>query len=413
MSDRIAYLTSAYPAVSHTFIAREVEALRRRGTDVCTMSIRRAPPGQLLTEADRNAAAETFSILPVASSRLLSAHWRAVQTHPVRYVSTLLLALRLSSGGARAALWQLFYFVEAMILWDECRRRGVSHVHAHFANVASAVAMLAASFASDDGLTWSFTMHGPTEFDDVSRFAIAEKVRSARFVACISDYCRSQLMKLVEPAFWPRLDVVHCGLDFAAIESAPLDDRERSGPSQLTILCVGRLVPDKGQLLLLEAAAELRRRDVDLHLDLVGDGPARPALETAVRRLGLSSSVSLHGSLGQDQVSALYETADVFCLPSFAEGVPVVLMEAMARALPVVTTRVAGVSELVDDQVSGAIVSAGRVDLLVQALEQLELDPGRRARWGRAGRRKVQRYYDVNESARRLAELFAGVRPSD
>jgi hypothetical protein len=197
---RVGYLTAEYPAVSHTFIAREVAALRRLGVDVSTFSVRRTPEEKLLSAGDRRAAGETFAILPVAIGRLLGAHLRAAVTHPRRYMQTLGRAKRLSSGGVRADLWQFFYFAEAIVLWDECRRRKITHVHAHFANVASAVTMLLADYAADDGVTWSFTMHGPTEFDDVTGFALAEKIRSAAFVACISDYCRAQMMRLVTPS---------------------------------------------------------------------------------------------------------------------------------------------------------------------------------------------------------------------
>src|SRR4051794_24147844 len=194
-SMRIAYLVGEYPRVSHAFIRREVDGLRERGVSVMTAAIRPAPPGELLNDDDRRAAAETWTVLPPHWVDLVSAHVRAAFRRPLRYVSTLGVALRLSGGGARDNLWHVFYFLEAIVLLDRLRREGVDHVHAHFANVATAVALLAAHMAGD-GCSWSFTMHGPTEFDDVTRYALAEKVRRARFVACISDYCRSQLMKL-------------------------------------------------------------------------------------------------------------------------------------------------------------------------------------------------------------------------
>jgi colanic acid/amylovoran biosynthesis glycosyltransferase len=419
-STRIGYLIAEYPKISHTFIDREIEALRELGVDVATFSIRPTPADQLLTEADRRAAAETFSILPAGPGRLARAHLRGLRAHPLRYATTLVQALRLSAGGARANLWQLFYFAEAMVLWEECRRRGIDHIHAHFANVASAVAMFAASFGGGDRMSWSFTMHGPTEFDDVTRYAIAEKIRSATFVACISDYCRAQLMKLVEPRHWDKLSVVRCGLDFDQLPDLDLDldvgldldeagagvdtDGRASGP--LRVLSVGRLVADKGQLLLVQAVAALRARGVDVTLTLVGDGPDRGALTDAVRRLGIGESVLLAGAVDQGRLPELYLSSDVFCMPSFAEGLPVVLMEAMAHGLPVVATRIAGVSELVQDGVNGAVVAAGRVDLIVDALARLAADPELRARWGAAGRHGVRDDHDIRASALTLAELF-------
>lgn len=405
-SPRIGYLTAEYPKISHTFIDREVAALRELGVDVATFSIRPTPTDQLLTDADRRTAAETFSILPAGPGRLARAHLSALRAHPLRYAATLRRALRLSAGGTRASLWQLFYFAEAILLWQECRRRGISHIHAHFANVASAVAMLTAAFGDSDGMSWSFTMHGPVEFDDVTRYALAEKICSATFVACISDYCRAQLMKLVEPRNWERLTVVRCGLNFEGMPD--LDGAPAYAPAAgpLRVLSVGRLVADKGQLLLLQAVAALRAQGVDVALTLVGDGPDRGALTDAVRRLGIGDSVVLEGAVDQGRLPELYRSADVFCLPSFAEGLPVVLMEAMAHGLPVVATRVAGVSELVEDGVNGAVVAAGRVDLLVGALARLAADPELRARWALQGRRRVRIDYDIRASAHALADLF-------
>lgn len=399
----VGYLISSYPKVSETFIAREIAALRRRGVDVRTLSIRRAPADQILTDADRRAAADTFNIQPVDPARLLRAHLRALRAHPVGYLRTLKRALTLSAGGARATLWQLFYFAEAIVLWDECRAQGIRHLHAHFANVASAVAMLAAEYAGDDGVTWSFTMHGPTEFDDVTRFALAEKIRSAAFVACISDYCRSQLMKLVQPTDWGKLHVVRCGLDFTGADQPPAPAHTNG---RVHILSVGRLVPDKGQTILLNAVGELHRRGIPASLTLVGEGPERSTLEHAARRLGIADCVSLLGWCSQDQISDLNRAADIFCLPSLAEGLPVVLMEAMAGGLPVVATRIAGVAELVEDGVSGAVIPPGRGDALADALAELAVDPARRARLGESGRRRVREQHDVDHAAQQLAALF-------
>ncbi|MGZ4287817.1 MAG: glycosyltransferase family 4 protein [Solirubrobacteraceae bacterium] len=398
---RIAYLVGEYPRVSHAFIRREVEGLRDRGVGVSTFSIRAAPTGELLTAADRQAAAETWTVLPPQWGALAAAHMRASARSPLRYGSTLALALRLSSGGLRAGLWQLFYFVEAIVLWDRLRSQQIKHVHAHFANVATAVSLLVAHFGGE-GWSWSFTMHGPTEFDDVTRYALAEKVRRARFVACIGDYCRSQLMKLVEAEQWAKLEIVHCGIDPSAYE---VSDRDHSsGP--LELLCVGRLVADKGQGVLLDALAALRREGLDVRATFAGDGPERAALEHRAARLGIAADVTFEGHVSQDRLRRLYAAADVFCLPSFAEGVPVVLMEAMAAGLPVVSTRVMGIPELVEDGVSGELVAPGRPDSLAAAIRKLTAEPERRAAFGRAGRARVVAQYDVRTWVAALHRLY-------
>ncbi|MEN3279574.1 MAG: hypothetical protein V7607_714 [Solirubrobacteraceae bacterium] len=398
---RIAYLIGEFPRFSHTFIRGEVDGLRARGVAIATHAIRPAPADELLSEHDRRAAAETWTILPPRWGELGAAHARAAASHPLRYVATLALALRLSAGGVRNGLWQLFYFVEAVALWDRLRTRGIRHVHGHFANVATGVALLVAHLGGRHW-SWSFTMHGPTEFDDVTRYGLAEKVRRARFVTCISDYSRSQLMKLVEPEHWSKLEIVRCGVDLS--EFAPLE-RDK-GRGRFEVLCIGRLVADKGQHILIDAVDHLRRDGVDIRVTLAGDGPDRARLEDLVRTLDLREAVTFAGAVDHARVRDLYAIADAFCLPSFAEGLPVVLMEAMAAGLPVVTTRIMGIPELVEHGVSGELVPPGRVDALAAALRGLAADPARRVGYGRAGRAKVEADYDVRVSVAAVHDLY-------
>ena len=414
---RIAYLTGTYPAVSHTFIGREVAGLRELGVDVHTFSVRRPPANQLLTEEARRTAASTPSIQPPNFAALVSSHRAAVSQAPVRYMRTLWLALRLSPGGWRATVWHYFYFVEAIVLWDWIHRRRIKHVHVHFANAATAIAMLCAEFGAQ-GTTWSFTMHGPTEFDNVDAFLLAEKVSRARFVVCISDYARSQLMKLVEPVQWSKLEIVRCGIDpqlFRPSRPRHADaGQPPSGPDphgRVTVLCVGRLVPEKGQSLLLEAldllSSEAARK---VRLVIAGDGPDRDKLHRLAES-GASSEIVFTGAVNQTQLLSLYNDADIFCLPSLAEGLPVVLMEAMAMELPVVSTRIAGIPELVSDRQCGLLVTAGRVDQLAGALQELLEDKDLRRSLGRAGRERVMTHYDIRQSVARLHELYAAVVP--
>jgi glycosyltransferase involved in cell wall biosynthesis len=210
-------------------------------------------------------------------------------------------------------------------------------------------------------------------------------------------------MAITDEARWSRFEVVHCGIDPARF--APVD---RSGRDGVEVLCVGQLLPRKGQRVLLDAVASLRDRGVDVRVTLVGDGPSRSALEAAVDALDLRDRVKLTGAVGQDDIRTLYDAADLFCLPSFAEGVPVVLMEAMAAGLPVVTTPIAGVPELVD-AATGVLVAPGRADLLADALESLAADPERRVAMGRAGRAKVEAEFASSPNASRLRDLLAAL----
>ena len=402
---RLAYLSSKYPAISHTFILREVEALRRLGVEIQTLSIRRTPADEQLSQADRAAADSTVSILPVAPGRLLECHARAFIDRPIRYLRTLARAARLSPGGVRGGLWRLFYFAESIVLWDECRRRGLRHVHVHIANVAADVALLATAFGHSrrEPSSWSFTMHGPTEFYNLRQYRLAEKVRDARFVVCISDFARSQLMGLVDPQSWGKLHVVHCGLDRDAFRPAP---QPATGAGELRILNVGRLVPEKGHALLLEAMRILRDSGVDARLTIVGDGPLRTVLEAEAAAGGIADRVDFTGAVGQDRIRELYRANDVFCLSSFAEGLPVVLMEAMATGLTVVATRIMGVPELVEDGVSGLLCAPGRADELAAALERLSEAPDLRRRLGEAAREKVGEEFNVAKSAEQLRKTF-------
>ncbi len=405
----IAYLCSRYPALSHAFVLREVRALRARSLSLETFSIRPADPAELISQADREEAGTTSTILPTSATRLLAAHLLALLRAPGAYASTLLLALRLRPPGFRGLLWQLFYFAEAILLWRECLRRQIAHVHVHFANVAADVALLATRFGRHGGgpRTWSFTMHGPTELYDIEAHRLPAKVRDAAFVACISDFARSQLMSLVEPSVWERLHVVRCGVDPTVLEPGEKSGDEEGG--RLNVLCVAQLSARKGHAILLEAIADLAASGTELEVTIAGDGPERAALERRSHSLGLDGRVRFAGAVGGDEVLALNRRADIFCLPSFGEGVPVVLMEAMALGVPVITTRIMGVPELIEDGVSGLLVSPGRSDELAEALRRLADDPALRAELALGGRKQILRSYDLRDSAARLDALFAGV----
>jgi colanic acid/amylovoran biosynthesis glycosyltransferase len=405
---RLAYVCNMYPALSHTFVSREVLALRPRGAEISTFSIHRADPEKLLSRVDRAEFRTTHSLLPPDWIRLLRVNARLVVTAPNAYRSTLAFAVGLGKG-FRGRLWQLFYFFEATLMWDACRRRGVRHIHAHVATNASDAAMLTARLGDAvDGRrgrwSWSFTIHGPIEFSNVDRFNLVAKVVHARFVVCISHYTRSQLMALTELDQWPKLHVVRCSVDADAFR--PPAERHRIGPPE--ILCIGRLVPEKGQAVLLEALALLRDRGVPYSGIIAGGGPSADALARRARELGLTEHVSFPGPVGQDEIRSFYSAASIFCVPSFAEGLPGVIFEAMAMELPVISTHITAIPELVVQEQTGLLVTPGRADELADALERLIGDPDLRLAMGRAGREKVLREYNPEDLARRLESLFIG-----
>lgn len=406
---RLAYLVSRYPAVSHTFILREVQALRELGVGITTFSIRRTPPGEVLSEAEEAEYRATKALVPPSVPDLIIAHVTAVLSHPARYFASLLLALRLTRGGLRSLVWQVFYFGEAILLWRWCSKQQIPHIHAHFANVSADVALLACHFGSiptsrNPALSWSFTAHGPTEFYDVSKHRLQEKVESATFVVCISDFCRSQLMAIVSQDHWDKLRVIHCGIDPTIFR--PRNRRPKAKRSRLHILTVGRLAHIKGHIILLESLAELKRRNRAACATVIGEGPDRETLDRITKELQIASHVRFVGAIGQDAIRRWYAEADAFCLSSFGEGLPVVLMEAMAMELPVVATRIMGVAELVDDEVSGLLVPAGRPDRLADAISRLMDDPNLCRSMGRAARRKVVAEFNLKRSAQQLREVF-------
>lgn len=406
---RLAYLVGGYPAVSHTFILREVRGLRARGVEIETISIHRANPDQLLTEAEREEYAGTHSVLPPRWPELIRAHVLAAGRAPGRYISTFGLALRMGKPSLRGMLWQLFYFAEAMAVWRHCRSLGIRHLHAQFTSQVTDIALLIAHYegSADPRWSWSFTVHGPDEFYEVSRFNLAAKVQRADFVVCISHFARSQLMALVPEQHWSKISIVRCGVDPAVFEPV----RREAKADATEILCIGRLVAVKGQALVIEAVSTLSSRGLDARATIVGAGPTRDRLEALAAKLGVGDRIAFTGAVGQDRIRELYAAADVFCLPSFAEGVPVVLMEAMAMEVPVVTSRIMGIPELVEDGVNGLLIAPGDVAGLDAALERLARDPAERRRLGEAGRSKIVAEYALDTSVERLEQLFAANLP--
>ena len=394
---RIAYLTGEYPRATDTFIQREVAALRRQGVEVHTFSVRRTSAEHIVGPEQEGERKETFYLLPPSPLRILREHMALFLRWPARYLRALALAWSTRQPGIRGHLYQLFYLAEAGLLAGELRRREIGHLHNHFANSSCSVSMLAAELG---GLSFSFTIHGPAIFFEPRRWRIDEKIRRALFVICISQYCRSQAMVFAPVDCWERMHIVHCGVD-----PSLFDMTSHQGPGQ-RLLYVGRLAAMKGLPILMESLASLRSRYPDLVLTVVGGGPERSALEDQAARLGVGKNVRFVGYRSQAEVRDEMQEADVFVLPSFAEGVPVVLMEAMASGVPVVATGIAGVAELVEDGVSGYLVSPGDPIPLVEAVEKLIEDPALRSRFGAAGRARVEKEFDVRREAASLRSIF-------
>ena len=397
---RIAYLINQYPKVSHSFIRREIQALERAGVEVTRVSVRgwnevAADAGD---EVEKNKTRYLLQggLLPLLWATL----WCALAT-PWRFVAALGDALVFARGSLRPLPLHLVYLAEACLLKRWLAAAGCQHVHAHFGTNATEVVYLCERLG---GPGFSFTVHGPEEFDMPAALHLARKVKRSRFVVAISSFGRSQLMRWISADDWPKVRVVHCGLDgdFLAQSLTP-------PPRTVQLVCVGRLCEQKGQLLLLRAVHRLREQGQRVQLVLAGDGEMRPQVEALVAELGLGDQVRITGWIGGDVVRKEILDARALVLPSFAEGLPVVLMEAMALGRPVISTYIAGIPELVHDGVNGWLIPAGDIQALANAMrEVLEHDDADLARIGaRAHDRAVDRHSIETEAAKLVAHFQA------
>ncbi|RKZ78318.1 MAG: colanic acid biosynthesis glycosyltransferase WcaL [Candidatus Parabeggiatoa sp. nov. 1] len=396
---QIAYLISRYPAISHTFILREIRILRDLGFDISVASIN-APdrkPEQL-TATEREEAANTFYVKPAGLAKAIKAHLQTLLTQPLGYVRGLFFALRLGKFDLKKMLYGFFYFVEAVMIGQWMRHQQKSHLHVHIPMAAATVALIAHHIFP---MTFSLTVHGPDEFYDTPGNYLTQKISDAAFICCISHFARSQLMMLSPPSVWNKLEISRLGVDPAKFTPRPF----RQQPDPFEILCVGRLVPAKGQLILLEAVAHLIAQGRQLRLRLVGDGPDRQSLENEVRQRGLTAQVIFAGAVNQEQILDFYTSADVFALASFAEGIPVVLMEAMVMTIPCVSTQITGIPELIGIQ-QGILVAPSDAEALAQAITLLMDKPELRRQLGEAGRRQVLQNYELQRNTERLADIF-------
>jgi len=377
--------------------------LRELGLNIDTFSIHRSDPSHLLAQADWEEYRRTFAVRPVRARAFADAHLSALRDSRGAYVRAMAKALTRGRRSLRDIAWQLFYFLEAVPIWIQIRRAGLRHVHAHFTSPAADIAMIVAELGDGrQALSWSFSAHG-ADIQETDQRLLAEKIRSATRVVCVSDYGRSQLMAIVGPEHWSKIGVVHCGVnleDFPVNRLAPQDSRH------VRILNVGRLVSVKGQSLLLEAVKLVSERGVNVTLTVIGDGPLRTALRETARRLDIEENVEFPGRVGQDNIAAYYRSADLFCLPSLREGVPVVLMEAMASGVPVIATRITGIPELVEDGETGLLVPPGRPDSMADAIIRLSGDGELRKRLTRAARTRIATEYDVRSCAHHLASIL-------
>ena len=403
---KVAYLVNQYPHVSHAFIRREIVALEAQGVTVARFSVR-PPPVALVDAGDQAEQTKTRVLLGAGAAAIAKATLEAAVRAPGAWWRALRAAIRLGRRSERGVLRHLVYLAEACLLVRWLRAEGdVRHVHAHFGTNPAALVMLARLLG---GPPYSFTVHGPEEFDDPVGLSLPEKIDHAAAVVAVSSFGRSQLFRWIPHTSWPKVHVVRCGVDaaFLAAGPQPVADNRR-------LVCVGRLCEQKGQLLLLDALGVLAREGVDFELVLAGDGPMRAEVERRVRELELGARVRITGWISSDLVRKELLEARVLVLPSFAEGLPVVLMEALALGRPAISSFVAGIPELVEPGVNGWLIPAGSVPALVDAARRaLETPADALARMGQAGAAAVGERHDARVEAARLADIFrAAAKPA-
>lgn len=402
MQGRVAYLVNQYPKVSHAFIRREILALERRGLTVQRIALR-GWDAPLADEADLRERTHTEYVLREGALGLLWALLSAWIATPARFVAAVALTLRVGWRSDRPIWYHFAYLAEACRIVPWLRAFGATHLHAHFATNSAEVAMLTHVLG---GPPYSFTVHGTDVFDMPGLLALNDKVSRAAFVVAVSSHGRAQLCRWVEHRHWPKINVVHCGLepDYHAVDPKP-DASPR-------LVCVGRLCEEKGQLLLIQAAHRLASKGVDFELVLVGDGGMRAQVDKLIARYGLTRQIRITGWASSGRVRDEILAARALVLPSFAEGLPVVVIEAMALRRPVLATYVGGIPELVRHGENGWLFPAGDIAELAAAMEDCLSRPARQLLlMGEAARARVLERHSVDAAAAKLASFFREAVP--
>ncbi len=398
---RLAYFINQYPGISHSFIRREIQALERGGAEIVRYAIRPSKDN-VIAQEDFDESAKTRHIITTGAGSILWAIIGEILISPLGAARTLGAAISMGWHSEAGLLRHLFYFGEALVLANWLKHDGLHHVHAHFGTNAATIAMLAAPLAR---ARFSFTVHGPEEFEKPALISLRRKLDEAAFSVAISQFGASQLKKLSSPSAWPKIKIVRCGIERAFYQGAGSDTV--SAPH---FVCTGRLCAEKGQIDLVEATARVAKDVPEIKVTLIGDGPMRGEIEAAIKSHDIGRNVVLVGWKTSGEVRDALLGARGFILPSYAEGLPVSIMEALSLRRPVITTYIAGIPELVTDGVCGWLTPAGDVAAITAALyAAIRAGDDRIAQMGDEGRRRVEAMHDIDTEAGRLAGYFSAV----
>jgi colanic acid/amylovoran biosynthesis glycosyltransferase len=394
-----------YPYPSQTFLMQEILGVEAAGISVARIALNAPADNDLLTDVDRVEHERTTYIKRTSKGAAVGCLARTAARRPLSFAKLTFSAVRSAGADVKLAVWRVLQLAEGAIVWDQCRRDGINHLHAQFGGAPAAVAMYAAEIGRQvyrRDATWSYTIHGFHDFVNEREIRLDLKTESASFVVGISDFTTSQVMRICRPELWSKVHVVRCGIDLDTFDLRT----PRPVSAAPVALIVGRLSAEKGHSIALDALRQLRESGIELQLRIVGSGPDDELVRSEAKRLGVSDLVTFLGMQPSSVVRAELLEADVFCLPSFAEGVPVSIMESLALGVPVATTAVGGITELVTDGVAGACVAPGRSDLLADALAKLLTDTDLRDRVIAEGRRRVEVLHNGPANNRQMADLL-------
>jgi glycosyltransferase involved in cell wall biosynthesis len=393
-----------YPRVALTYIAGEIDAVEQHGVRVIPIAMNLPAPADLTTDEARERQKRSL-YLKASPLRIGAAALGALAAHPIRMSGLAFLAIRSARSDLGLMARRLVHLAYGALTAKYCRQQHIGHIHAQFGLAPATIAWFACrilNFERGTNCTWSFTIHGFHDFVNETESRLDLKSASASFAICVSDFTKSQLCRVTDPRYWERFHVVRCGIDLDAFQLR----RPRGQREIPRIAIVGRLSPEKGHGILLEAVKKLADAQVAVEVEIIGDGPYANAIRSLAAELGIENRVILAGELLPDAVARRLADADIFCMASFAEGLPISIMEAMAVGVPVVTTWIGGIPELAVNEMTALTVPPGNSDALAEAIKRLVSDQPLRERLVAGGRAAVERMHSRQASGAELAGMY-------
>jgi len=405
MKPTVAYISQLLPNLTETFVYREIFALQARKFKVVPLSIHAPQIDQLPDEA-KDLARQTTYAFPLNRRRFLSAHAYFLLTRPHKYLRTLLFVMTRPEQSSAVRRRTLYHFAEAVYLATHAQREGVDHIHAHFSVNAATIALVMSRLLD---ISFSFTVHNNIFTD---RLILKEKLRETKFVAVISDYSRNFLRDYLpdEPQLVNKYHIVHCGVSLEQFK--PKHTKTNTRPM---IFTVGQLAERKGMPVLVEACRILHERGCLFECLIAGDGAQRVELERLVETYQLQDVVKLLGVVFQEKLPDYLHQTDIFAMACVTaengdkDGIPVALMEAMAMEIPVVSTYVSGIPELIDHEQNGFLVTEKDASSFADALQKLLENRALRDEFGKHGRKKIKREFNINKTSLQLVNLLESI----